>query len=133
LGVIAHTSRQADAAEIAALARERGAGRIVVGQALDEHGEPTFEGRRAARLAAAIRLETPIPVLLWDESFSTYDARAAREALGSPKRKRRGHMDELAAAIILQSYLDSQLRDIPGESTPSQKGEDDPSPPQAST
>jgi len=44
---------------------------------------------------------------LWDESFSTSEARAARLALGSPRRRRRGHLDELAATLILQSYLDS--------------------------
>jgi putative Holliday junction resolvase len=117
-GVIAHVSRAADAAAIASLAAENGAVQIVVGQALDEEGEPTFEGRRAARLAAAIRLTTDIPVILWDESFSTYDARAAREALGFPRKKRRGHMDELAAAIILQSYLDTLPSDNPGDHHP---------------
>jgi putative Holliday junction resolvase len=129
LGVVKHTSREADASAIAGLAAEHGAGRIVVGQALDENGEPTFEGRRAARLAAAIRLKSLIPVELWDESFSTFDARAAREALGVPQRKRRGHLDELAAAIILQSYLDAHAK-APGEEGPLK--EDGSSPPQAS-
>lgn len=128
LGVVAHISRPADAAAIAALAHEHGAGRIVVGQALDERGEPTFEGRRAARLAAAIRLQTNLPVELWDESFSTYDARAARAALGSPQRKRRGHLDELAAAIILQSYLDAHPQGKPGDNDRPKDDEDNPGP-----
>ena len=107
LTVLTHISRPLDAAAIAALAGEHGAGLIVDGQALDEHGQPTYEGRRAARLAAAIRTQTELPVQLWDESFSTQEARAARRALGSPRRKRQGHLDELASTIILQSYLDS--------------------------
>jgi putative Holliday junction resolvase len=126
LGVILHASRQVDAEAIAALARLHGAGKVVVGQALDEHGEPTFEGQRAARLAAAIRRNSDIPVVLWDESFSTQDARAAREALGSPQRKRRGHLDELAAAIILQSYLDSSARDIQIGKDSTESNESDP-------
>lgn len=126
LGIIPHVSRAADAAAIAALAHEQGAALIVVGQALDEHGEPTFEGRRAARLAAAIRSQTELPVELWDESFSTSDARSAREALGSPRKKRRGHLDELAAAIILQSYLEAHSQERPDGVDPSHEREGQP-------
>lgn len=107
LSVIEHVSRPEDAATIAQVADAKGAVKIIVGQSLDEHGQPTFEGRQAARLAAAIRGAINMPVELWDESFSTHDARAARIAMGMPRRKRRGHMDELAATVILQSYLDA--------------------------
>lgn len=108
LTVLQHVSRHVDAAVIAALAGEHEAGLIVVGQSLDDQGQPTLEGRGAARLAAAIIAQTNLPVELWDESFSTSDARAARIAMGSPRRQRRGHLDELAATVILQSYLDSR-------------------------
>lgn len=107
LTVLRHTSRQVDAALIAALAQEHGAELIVVGQALDEEGRPTPQGRRAARLAAAIRAQTSLPVVLWDESLSTQEARAARLAMGAPRHKRRGHLDHLAATYILQTYLDA--------------------------
>ncbi|MEJ2264524.1 MAG: Holliday junction resolvase RuvX [Anaerolineales bacterium] len=107
LTVIEHVSRPLDAAAIAQIASEHNAKRIIVGQSLDKHGQPTLEGRRAARLAAALRSQTDLPVELWDESFSTQEARAARIAMGAPKSKRRGHMDALAATVILQSYLDA--------------------------
>lgn len=108
LTVIPHISRQVDAAAIAALAEEQGAELIVVGQALDSEGEQTLQSRRAARLAGSIRGQTSLPVVLWDESGSTQAARSARIAMGAARRKRRGHMDDLAAAIILQDYLDSK-------------------------
>jgi putative Holliday junction resolvase len=106
LTVLKHVSRQLDAAAIAQLAYEHEAGRIIVGQALDVEGRPTPEGRRAARLAEAIRQQTDVPVELWDESGSTQAARAARLALGARRAKRRGHLDDLAATYILQTYLD---------------------------
>ena len=113
LAVLAHVSRPIDAAAIAQLAAEHGAGKIIVGQALDEENQPTPQSRRAARLAAAIRTQTDTPVELWDESGSTQAARYAR-GLGAPKRKRqriqRSHLDDLAATYILQTYLDSQAR-----------------------
>jgi putative Holliday junction resolvase len=111
LQVLQHVSRLADAAVIAQIAAEHEVGQIVVGQALDIEGKPNVSGRRSARLAAAIRTQTQIPVNLWNEDFSTQDARAARIGLGSKRAKRRGHLDELAATVILQSYLDSIPKD----------------------
>jgi RNase H-fold protein (predicted Holliday junction resolvase) len=44
---------------------------------------------------------------MWDESGSTQAARQARVAMGVSRRQRAGHMDELAATVILQTYLDA--------------------------
>lgn len=109
LAVLKHVSRAVDAANIAQLAAEHEAGLIIVGQALNDEGQPTAESRRAARLAAAIHRQTGLPVKLWDESGSTQAALAARIAMGASRRKRRGHLDDVAAAMILQDYLDALL------------------------
>jgi putative Holliday junction resolvase len=106
LTIIEHTSRVLDAASIATLAAENSAGLIIVGQSLDEEGQPNPAGRRATRLAAAIRTQTQIPVLLWDEYGSTQAAKQAKINLGVTRKKRAGHLDDLAAAVILQDYLD---------------------------
>jgi len=111
LQVLEHVSRPVDAAGIAQIAAEHQAGQIIVGQALDEDGKPNVSGRRSARLAAAIRSQTQIPVILWDEDFSTQDARAIRLSIGAKRTKRGGHLDDVAAAVILQSYLDSLSKD----------------------
>lgn len=108
LMVIQHVSRPVDAASIAQIAQEHQADRIIIGQALDIDGRPTPQSRRAARLAAAIRDQTECTIELWDESDSTQTARAARINLGVRRQKRSGHLDELAATVILQSYLDAQ-------------------------
>ncbi len=105
--VLKHISRQIDAATIAQLAQEHQVGLIIVGQALNEDDLPTPQSRKAFRLAEAIRLQVELPVKLWDESGSTQAARSAHIAMGSGRRKRRGHLDHLAATYILQTYLDS--------------------------
>lgn len=107
LAVIKHVSRLMDAAQVAAVAAENGADLIVIGQSFDEEGRPNLSGRRAARFAESLKEQTQIPVVLWDESFSTQDARAARIEMGASRKKRGGHMDELAAVMILRSYLDA--------------------------
>ena len=108
LKVIEHVSRVMDAAQVANLADENEVGLIVVGQSFDEEGAPNLAGRRAAKFAEALKIQTQIPVELWDESFSTQDARATRIEMGVSRKKRAGHMDELAAVIILRSYLESR-------------------------
>ncbi|HET9590556.1 MAG TPA: Holliday junction resolvase RuvX [Anaerolineales bacterium] len=107
LKVIQHVSRVMDAAQVANLAAENEVALIVIGQSYDEEGKPTPAGRRAARFAEALKQQTQIPVVLWDESFSTQDARAARIEMGVSRKKRAGHMDELAAVMILKSYLEA--------------------------
>ena len=107
LKILEHVSLTVNAAVIAQLAAEHQAEKIVVGQSLNEDGTPTREGKRAARLAEALRKQCNLPVILWDESFSTQEAQAARLALNVRRRKRGGHLDDLAATVILQSYLDA--------------------------
>ncbi len=109
LTTIKHASRAIDAAQVAALASEHDAELIVVGQSFDEEGAPNLAGRRAARFAEALMAQSEIPVKMWDESLSTQDARTARIELGASRQKRSGHLDELAATVILQTYLDAQI------------------------
>lgn len=105
--ILRHISRQVDAATIAQIASENNAGLIVVGQALDAENRQTHQSRRAARLAAAIKAQSDLGVELWDESGSTIAAREARIAMNVTRRKRQGHLDDLAATYILQTYLDA--------------------------
>jgi len=111
LAVIQHISRAVDAAQVATIAAENEAGLIVIGQSFDEDGQPNLAGRRAARFAGALQEQTDLPVELWDESFSTQKARAARIQMDVSRKQRGGHLDEIAATVILQSYLDAHLRD----------------------
>ena len=108
LKLIEHVSRSLDAAQVATLAQENEVGLIVVGQSFDEEGKLNLAGRRAAKFAAALQQQTSVPIELWDESFSTQDARAASIDLGVSRKKRGGHQDSLAAVVILQSYLESR-------------------------
>jgi len=110
LYIVPHVSRVIDAAQVAERAAAHGAGRIVVGVSYDEDGLLNTAGHSAARFADALRQQTALPVVLWDESLTTQDARAVRMAMGASRKKRAGHLDEVAAAVLLQNYLDAQSR-----------------------
>src|SRR5215510_669229 len=91
LTVIKHESRLVDAAQVANLATENEVGLIVIGQSFDEEGQPNLAGRRAAKFAETLKEQTQIPIVLWDESFSTQDARATRIQIGVSRKNRAGH------------------------------------------
>lgn len=107
LKVIKHESYASNAERISRLANELEVVCIVVGQPLDADGEVGPQGRKSQRLVDRIKAFTQVPVMLWDESGSTQAALAARRAMGGKRKKRRGHLDDLAATFMLQSYLDN--------------------------
>ena len=78
LTILAHASKTRDAARVLELAAAHDIGLIVVGQSTNESGQPNLAGRRAFRFAETLRSTTSIPVILWDESLSTQDARTLR-------------------------------------------------------
>jgi putative Holliday junction resolvase len=108
LKVVEHVSRAIDAAQVADVASQNDVKLIVVGQSFDEEGNPNPAGRRAGRFADELKNQTNIPIELWDESFSTQDARSARIEIGVSRKKRAGHQDVFAAVVILQSYLEAK-------------------------
>jgi putative Holliday junction resolvase len=106
--VLTHVSREENALAILAIAEEKEVKLIVIGQAFNWDGEISFQGRKSTRLADKIRSLGSIPVLLWNEYGSTSIARNARRMMNVSRKKRSGHLDDLAATVILQTYLDSQ-------------------------
>jgi putative holliday junction resolvase len=106
LRVLSHVSRLVDAASIVQFCNDQGVVRIIVGQPLDWEGKVGPSARKSARLAEMIQSQTDIPVELWDESGTTREAQSARILMGVSRHKRKGHLDAIAATIILQSFLD---------------------------
>jgi putative holliday junction resolvase len=106
--VIPHVSRAVDAAQVAERASANDVKRIVIGQSFDEDGNPNAAGRSAARFAEVLCQQTDIPIEMWDESLTTQDARAIRLETGRSRKQRSGHLDDVAAAVLLQDYLNSR-------------------------
>jgi putative Holliday junction resolvase len=115
LTILVHVSKPADVARVLEIVEAHGVGLIVVGQSTNEAGEPNLAGRRALHFAERLKSATTIPVMLWDESLSTQDARAMRIRAGASRKKRAGAVDSLAAAVMLQSFLDSDRAAKPDE------------------
>ncbi len=108
--VLAHTDRRRDLAAVAGLAAAHGVARIVVGWPRNMDGTRGPAARRAEAFADALRRRLDVPVDLWDERLSTVEAdRTLREA-GVRRDRRRAVRDQIAAALILQTYLTARAR-----------------------
>ena len=122
-----HVSRN-DAENWAAiqhLIRETEAEGIVIGLPISLDGAIHAQGQRIQSFADRLRSHVDVPLIFWDERLSTVEAqrllsqsgpgeggkqqRRGNRQRSQAKRKRRGHeIDALAAAVILQDYLDHQ-------------------------
>jgi putative Holliday junction resolvase len=109
LTVIQHQSRMADAQSINKHAEDQGAVLIVIGYADHWDGEVGLQARKALRLKDELTTITNIPVKLWSEFGSTQEAESARRKMKVSRKKRSNHLDDLAATVILQSFLDAHL------------------------
>jgi len=104
--VIVSGSRKENAQKIEEIAYTNKITEIIIGVTYDQMGELSPSGRRAARLAEALRKSTFSKVKLYDESGSTKRAKTNKIITGVNRKKRKGHLDAEAAAIFLQDYLD---------------------------
>jgi len=98
----------ADRSAIVAVARDEGCDTIVVGLArsLDGgEGSAAVQGRK--EIAAIRELVPEISVVEHDERFTTVIAERELRSAGVAPRRRRGVVDETAAAVMLQSFLDA--------------------------
>ena len=98
---------QAQARELAQLAAQEGAERIVVGMPLSLRGEHEQAAQEMQRIVEALRGATDLDVVCWDERMTTAIAERAMIQDGMKRRQRRNKIDGVAAAVILQSYLDA--------------------------
>lgn len=114
-GVVATPADTLDAADdleelarrIAGAAADRGCGRVVVGLPRAMSGRDTAAATRARQVADAIARHG-LPVDLWDERLSSVQAERVLLDAGRRRQERRAERDRVAAAIILQGWLDSR-------------------------
>jgi putative holliday junction resolvase len=102
------TSLAADLKVLKDLVEENEVNEIVVGQPLHMNGAISPQSQKVARFAETIRDALKLPIIFWDERLTSFAAEQHLEELGLNWRKRREHIDKIAAMIILQNYLDSR-------------------------
>ena len=101
-------SRKEDAvlAELARMAREQGAEELVMGYPRNMDGTLGPRAEKYAAFAEKLRAETGLPVVLWDERRTTVEAHQILGDHGVRARNRKNKVDSVAAAQILDGYLE---------------------------
>lgn len=115
LGMLAHPLEtipvariDAAAKRIASLAAEKDAECVVVGLPRQMNGEIGTAAAEVQAFADKLRPLLACPVVLWDERLSTTAAHRVLRDSGQKTRHTRGIVDQVAAQMILQGYLDSR-------------------------
>jgi putative Holliday junction resolvase len=100
------SSRRHDHAEIARLVRDEEAELIVVGLPLSLDGTKGPAARSAEKEAGQLASVVGVPVAMYDERFTTVTAERGMLEAGLDARQRRKVVDKVAAAVMLQAWLD---------------------------
>ncbi len=83
---------------------------VVVGLPIETGGEEGIQAAEVRDFGAGLERRTDVPVEYWDERFTSVRARRELRRLDLPAKARRekARVDAMAAALILQSYLDAR-------------------------
>ena len=119
LGMLAHPVETIPASvdalrRIGQLVQEKNAERVVIGLPRHMNGSVGTGATEALAFAGKLRALVPCEVITWDERLTTTAANRALRASGRKTRDSRAFVDQVAAQMILQGYLDSlPATDIP--------------------
>jgi len=95
-----------DLRSLARLARRFGVVGIVVGNPLHLSGEPSPRATKTEAFAAALGELSGLPIHLWDERLTTREAHQILYEAGHARQEHRRVVDQVAATLILQSFLE---------------------------
>jgi putative pre-16S rRNA nuclease len=104
-----------DAAYFRTVVVEEAIGGLVVGLPVHLNGREGEKAAEARAYGAWLTETTGLPVVFWDERFTTVEAESALWNAGLTHKKRKARRDRVAAQILLQAYLDAGC---PPEQTP---------------
>lgn len=105
-GIVLRTSTEQVAERVAQIAGELDVGTILLGLPFDMQGQEGYQARRVRRFADALAQKVSIPIVYWDESLTSVDAAEILRERGERRSRRARPVDAVAAAVLLQSYLD---------------------------
>jgi putative Holliday junction resolvase len=104
-----------DAAWFRALIAAEEVGQIVIGLPVHLSGREGQKATEARTFGRWLREVSELPVVFWDERFTSVEAEGYLQAAGLTNKRRKARRDRVAAQILLQSYLDAGC---PGEQSP---------------
>lgn len=106
LGVLARQGGEQDVEAICALARRHEVQTVVVGLPLTLSGVRGPQAQKVVSFAERLRKRVGVPIELVDERLTTVQGERALRETGANRRQRKAAIDQVAAQLILQQFLD---------------------------
>jgi putative holliday junction resolvase len=105
IGVVKRVGGQRDLERIATLLEPFAPARLVVGLPLNMDGTEGAQAAKTRTFGVRVAEHLALPVDFWDERLTSFEAEERLRAAGVSPRRRRGRIDQIAAAVILEDYL----------------------------
>jgi putative Holliday junction resolvase len=103
------------AVRVAEIVRAKNIDHVVIGMPKRMNGEIGSAAADVFEFVEKLRAILPCPMVTWDERLTTAAANRALRDAGKKTRQTRGYVDQVAAQMILQSYLDSRAASMKPE------------------
>jgi putative Holliday junction resolvase len=108
LPTLHRTNKRNDFDHLRRTIKTYGVGEIVVGLPLRMSGEAGTQADKVEEFAEALRARFKLPVHLFDERLTSVEANRVLDETDMSDRRRKEVVDQLAAVLILQAYLESR-------------------------
>jgi putative Holliday junction resolvase len=99
---------KADSMRVDTLVKEKGVGRVIAGLPLTLKGEPGPQSAKVQEFVETLRRRLKVPIEMFDERLSTREAERTLIAADMSRARRKEIIDQMAAVVILQTYLDAR-------------------------
>lgn len=110
--IIERKGDREDIKTIIQIIEREGVGKIIIGLPRSLSGRFSEQTRKVESFVSALKDYVKVPAEMRDERFSTVEAKRLMKEGGGGRKEREGHDDAIAAAVILQGYLD-EVRESP--------------------
>ena len=107
IGTVKHKTPEEALEQIVEIIKSEQPEKIVLGMPKNMDGSVGFRGEATKKFAEMLKEKTDVPIIFWDERLTTVSAIRTLNERNVRGEKRKNVIDTVAAAYILQNYLDS--------------------------
>lgn len=108
LETLDRANKRADFRALSAIIKQYNIVEIVVGNPLQMNGSSGTQSEKIAVFVEALKKHFRLPVYLWDERLTSASANRILDEAGTSRMQRKGVVDRVAAALILQAFLEAR-------------------------